>query len=224
MTISYPSGGTPIPAELFTPVGASRGAAVVLAHGADGITDHLTGPWATMMRDYATELAQAGFTVLLPNYFEKTETKPGDKAMQTMLVHMPAWQQALADALNYAATQPGIAPGGLALVGFSLGGHLSLRLRGRVRVLVEFFAPYGTGIGSVASGARHVQIHHGEADRLVDVSNAELIATALKDEGVTPSVHTYDGAGHGFNGADAKNTAARKLSKERTLRFVASHL
>ena len=152
-TISYPSAGMPITAELFSPAGAGRGAAVVIAHGSDGVTDNLSGPWATMMRDYGTELAKGGFHALLPHYFEKTETPPGPAAMQTMLVHMHAWQQALADGLAHAATLPEIAAGRVALVGFSLGGHLSLRLRGMVPVVVEFFAPYITGIGSAASPA-----------------------------------------------------------------------
>jgi dienelactone hydrolase len=221
LTISYLSGGKSISAELFSPAGTARGAAVVIAHGSDGVTDDLNGPWASMMREYGADFAQAGYTALLPHYFDKTGTEPGKPAMQAMFVHLPAWQQALADALAHAATLPGVGAKRVGLVGFSLGGHLSLRLRGQAPMLVEFFAPLLTGIGSVAHGAKHVQIHDGAAD---PIANADLIADVLKDDGITPELHRYPGAGHGFNGADTDNTKARKLSRERTLRFVVDHL
>ncbi len=221
MTISYRSGGKAISAELFPPVGAARGAAVVIAHGSDGVTDDRNGPWATMMRQYGADFAQAGYTALLPHYFDKTGTEPGDAAMRSLFLNLPAWQQALADALKHAAALPGVGAGRVGLVGFSLGGHLGLRVRGQAPVVVEFFAPHLTDIGSVASAAKHIQIHDGTAD---PIANADLIAGVLGDEGIAPELHRYPGAGHGFNGADPDNTKARKLSRERTLQFVADHL
>lgn len=223
-TITYISNGTPIRAELFTPPGKPRGAGVVIAHGSDGVTDNLNGPWAEMMRDYGSALSDAGFTVLLPHYFEKTGTAPGAPAMLAMLMHLQAWQEALGDAVAHLETLSGVTPGRIALLGFSLGGHLSLRLRDRVPVLVEFFAPYLTGLGTAPSTAPHVQIHHGAGDRLVDFANAEQISEALRNEGVRTDPYRYEGAGHGFKGSDPKNAEARSLSKERTLEFVAAHL
>jgi carboxymethylenebutenolidase len=224
MTITYTSGGTPITAELYSPTAAPRGAAVVIAHGSEGLTDDRSGPWGTMIRGYAADLAKAGFSALVPHYFDKTGTKPDRLDVNTALVHLPAWQQTLDDGLAHAATLPGIRPGRLALVGFSLGGHLSLHLRGRVPVLVEFFAPFVPNIGHVASPARHIQIHHGTADVPVNVQHSAWIKDTLVSEGVRPDLKTYDGAGHGFAGADPKNTEARKLSKQRTLKFLSDHL
>ena len=131
----------------------------------------------------------------------------------------------MSDTLARAGTMPGIVRVGL--LGFSLGGHICLRLRGSVKALVEFFAPdllrLG-GVGSAGTGAPHVQIHHGLADSLVPFSDAEAIATTLKHEGTVPELFSYQGAGHGFAGADPNNAKARRLSKERTLAFFSKRL
>ena len=61
-TINYTSRGVAITAELSTPTGAARPRGlVVIAYGSDGLTNNLSGPWATMIRDYAGLLARAGF-------------------------------------------------------------------------------------------------------------------------------------------------------------------
>ena len=222
-TVTFMSSGTAVRAELFDAPGAVRGA-VVIAHGSDGVTDHLSGPWGTMMRDYASAFAGAGFTTLLPFYFDKTGTAPGIPAMQTALLHLQEWQDALAAGIDFAAALPGVPSGKVGLVGFSLGGHLSLRLRGHVPVVVEFFAPHTPWPGPIPHPAQYVQIHHGNKDGPVDVSHAGLIEADLKGETAVLTVHRYDGAGHGFKGTDRDNTEARKLSKERTLQFVAKYL
>lgn len=217
--VTYASGGAPIRAERFTPApGAARGGTVVIAHGSDGVTDHLSGPWATTMRDISQALAKSGFSVLLPYYFEKTGTDPGVPAMQSMFGHMAAWQTALADAVIFTGSAR------VALVGFSLGGHLSLKLRGVVPVVVEFFAPLLNGLGPAPAPRARVQIHHGEDDGLVDVANADQIARLLTEEGAAPDLHRYEKAGHGFGGAKPGDIKALKLAKQRTLDFVSANL
>jgi len=215
-TTTYSSGGTPIFLEIFDPSGTARGGAVVIAHGSDGVVNNSHGPWATMMRGYGEDIARAGFTALLPHYFEKTGTDPGLPAMQSMAAHLGQWQDALGDAITSAASAR------VALVGFSLGGHLSLRLRSRAQVVVEFFAPFAGGLG--AGPGTHVQIHHGTGDTVVNIADADQIADALRAERVTPEIYRYPDAGHGFAGADAANVDAQRLSKERTLRFLNDHL
>jgi dienelactone hydrolase len=171
-----------------------------------------------MMRGFAEALADERVGVLLPYYFDKTGTEPGAAALQTMFGHMAAWQEALADAARFCG-------GRVALVGFSLGGHLSLRLRAAVPVVATISAPSLTGLGPATNrGVPHVQIHHGEADRLVDVGNAGLIAEMLSSEGVVAEVHLYSEAGHGFSGARPGDAAALRLSRERTVEFVSAHL
>ena len=109
----------------------------------------------------------------------------------------------------------GAARGKVALAGFSLGGHLSLRPRGQVPMVVKFFAPHP---------AEHVPIHHGNKHRRLDVPNAGLIDADLRRETAVLSRRCDCGAGHDCTAADQDNTEARKLSKERKRQFVAQHL
>jgi len=61
--------------------------------------DDLTGAWATVIREDATDLAGKGFVVSLPHYFERTDTPPGPPAFEQMRIHRDAWQAAVAAGL-----------------------------------------------------------------------------------------------------------------------------
>ena len=221
--ISIDSHGTAIQAEAFGPAGTPNGAAIVIAHGSDGMKE----PWAAMIREYASELAGKGFTALVPRYFNKTGTDAGPKVFSELPAHLHSWTEAVGDAVTHAKTLPGISPLRVGLLGFSLGGHICLRLRGSAKALVEFFAPELRELGGLGSaGARglQIQIHHGLADMLVPFSNAQRVIAVLKPEGTVPEVFSYEGAGHGFAGADPNNATARRSAKVRTLAFLEKHV
>lgn len=221
---TIPSRGKSITAELYTPAGATTGL-IVVAYGSDGLTDHLSGPWATMIRGYAESLAEKGFTALIPDYLAVTKTQPGPEVFEMIPHCRDEWQEAIADAIDHAKTLSTIDPKRVGLLGFSLGGHLCLRLRAKASVLVEFFAPVLDGIGW-RGALTHAQIHHGEADRVPGTGfpNAVTIADTLKHEGASTELFPYPDAGHGFIGSDQGNTSARDLSKARTLSFFQAHL
>jgi len=225
MTISYTSRGVAITAELSTPTGTPPRGLVVIAYGSDGLTDNLSGPWGTMIRGYADSLAQAGFVALIPDYLGATKTPPGPTVFALIKEQRDYWQEAISDAVSHARSLPSVRATGVGLLGFSLGGHLCLRVPAKAKVLVEFFAPVLDGIGLLGT-LTHAQIHHGKADQLpgTDFSNAEKIMNILKSEGTSTELFPYPGAGHGFIGNDPDNTNARARSKERTMSFFGAHL
>jgi dienelactone hydrolase len=223
--ISYTSRGVAITAELSTPTATSPRGLIVIAYGSDGLTDNLSGPWATMIRDYADSLAREGFVALIPDYLGVTRTPPGPTVFALITEQRDHWEEAISDAINHARSLPSVGATRVGLLGFSLGGHLCLRLRAKAKVLVEFFAPVLDGIGPLGT-LTHAQIHHGKADQLpgTDFSNAEKIMNMLKSEGTSTELFPYPGAGHGFIGNDPDNTSARIQSKERTMSFFGAHL
>lgn len=223
-TINFKSGEAMIPAELFDATGTPNGGVVVIAYGSDGMTDDLNGPWATMIREYADELSRKGFATIIPYYFAKTGTEPGISALEQIPIHVDAWQATVGDAITHAKTLPGVVASRIGLLGFSLGGHICLRLRAQTRVLVAFFAPVLQGLGSAVLTTLHAQVHHGLADNTVPSADAKRIDGLLKGEGATSELFLYDAAGHGFAGNDAKNSTARRESKERAISFVARNL
>jgi carboxymethylenebutenolidase len=228
-TTNFISHGHSIGAEIFAPSGTPNGGAIVLAYGSDGLVDNAHGPWATMMREYAADLADLGFTAAIPDYFQRTGTRPGDidfenGGAQQIWLHRDDWQTTLVDALTFTQGLPGTDPARTGLLGFSLGGHLCLRIAAKAKALVEFFAPLLDSIGP-ATPRLAAQIHHGAADTLVSFAgNADKIDQQLRATGASTEVFGYEGAGHGFAGADAANSEARSLSKARTLKFFAAHL
>jgi dienelactone hydrolase len=178
-----------------------------------------------MIQGYANALVEKGFTAVIPDYLSVTGTKPGAGVFDVMSKYRDTWQAALSDATDQAIELSNIDPRHVGLLGFSLGGHLVLRLRGKAKVLVEFFAPVLDGIGSPGT-LTHAQIHHGQADHTsgTGFENAQTIADTLEREHASTELFAYPGAGHGFVGADQANTSARDLSMARTLSFFATHL
>jgi dienelactone hydrolase len=224
-SITLTSGGKPLPVDIHVPAGKPK-ALVVIAYGSDGLTDDLSGPWKTMIEGFAEAIAAKGFVALIPDYLAFTATQPGPAVLDAIAHHRDAWLLALVDAADQITRQRKLDPQRLGLLGFSLGGHLSLRLRAKARVLVEFFAPVLDGLGMSSIASAHAQIHHGEADRGpgTGVENARTVDAALRREGTATELFTYPGAGHGFIGNDPSSRKARDLSKARTLSFFDAHL
>tara|TARA_R110002073_G_scaffold96276_2_gene222579 strand:- start:1945 stop:2712 length:768 start_codon:yes stop_codon:yes gene_type:complete len=222
---NFTSQGVAITGELYTPAAATNTGLVVIAYGSDGLTDHLTGPWETMIRDYAESLAESGFVALIPDFLAVTGTTPGKTVLLSLIENRDIWQTALSDAIDHGKGLPSVDATRIGLLGFSLGGHLCLRVRAKAKILVEYFAPALDGIG-FAGKLTHAQIHHGKADHFpgTGFANAKAINDELEREGTSTELFAYSGAGHGFIGSDQANSNARKQSKKTTLTFFQTHL
>jgi dienelactone hydrolase len=225
--ITIPSGTTKIPGELYSPSGTASTGLVVIAYGTDGFEDTANGPWKTMIRGYAEELAKRGFFALVPDYFRRTGTTPGIPAADVIRTKHGDWEQALVDSVTHARTMARVDSARIGLLGFSLGGYLCLSIRAAAKplALVEYFAPKFDGIGP-AGRVPHAQIHHGEEDHgpATDFSNAAAIEAILTLEKTAVTLFPYKGAGHGFAAKDKANMEASTLSRTRTLAFFATHL
>jgi hypothetical protein len=64
---NFMSGGVPIREEVFSLGSGHNGGVVILAYGSDGLVDNRDGQWATMIRGYASDIAQNGFLALIPD-------------------------------------------------------------------------------------------------------------------------------------------------------------
>jgi dienelactone hydrolase len=225
----FVSGGVHIGTDLYPPAGPANKAAIILAYGSDGLIDNKNGAWATTIGKHAQALALKGFHALVPDYFLRTRTPPNSIDYQhggadVVLMNKGAWQSTLADAVQYAKTVPGIDPSRIGLLGYSLGGYLSLRLRAQAKAIVAFFPPLMDGIGPGTTAGLPVQIHYGDQDPLKFATNAGPIQRELEDGGAVVKVHCYLGANHGFSGSDPANTDASAKSKARMIEFFEASL
>jgi dienelactone hydrolase len=184
-TINIKSGEAMIPAEVSYPTGTPSGGVVVIAYGSDGLTDALNGPWASMIREYADELSRTGVATIIPDYFAKTGTKPRRPALEQIAIHVDTWQATVGDAITQAKTLSSVIASRVGLLGFSLGGHICLKLRAQAKVLVVFFAPELQGLGSASLSTLPAQVHHGLADNTVPFADAQRIDRLLRGEGAT---------------------------------------
>ncbi|HEV7878408.1 MAG TPA: dienelactone hydrolase family protein [Bradyrhizobium sp.] len=222
---SFMSGTQKITTKVFRPSGPANGGVVIIAYGSEGLTDDLHGTWKTMIEGYADDLTKKGFVVSVPDYFARTNTTP-PVSPELILPNRPAWQATLADAVIHAKKLADVDGSRIGLLGFSLGGHLCLRLRASAKVLVEFFAPRFDGIGSSDSLTLHTQIHHGAADQLVlyELNGKKIFDELRASYPSTTTEFVYKGANHGFIGTDPDNTKARDDSKARTIAFFEAQL
>ena len=210
---AFVSGGRTVAMERFDAPGGGRRPAVLLLHGADGMT------YGDRYRMGARVLASAGYHVFLPHYFDRTGERRASYA--TIGSNFGAWSETVLDALNAVAGEPGVDPRRLGLLGTSLGGALGLAVAAddrRVRALADYF---GFLPESVAAGARRLPptlVLHGARDSIVPVSNAYAIEALLKRLGVPHEVHVYPDQAHGFAGAAQFDAA------QRTAAFFGRHI
>jgi len=224
--IDIPPGTPQFTAELYKPSGTAKAGLVVLAYGTDGFVDNARGPWKTMMRGYAEDLASRGLFALIPDYFAKTKSPHDGPAAELILTKRHEWARALVDTVTHARTLPRVDASRIGMLGFSLGGYLCLlgRAAAKPKALVVFFAPIFDGIGPAGS-VPVAQIHHGTNDTgPTDFANAAKIKGLLKLEGTDVTVLEYKDATHGFAGPTPADKKAAADSKAATVKFFETRL
>lgn len=217
----------PLSPELANPGNEPVGL-VVIAYGIDGYTNHLNGPWREMIEKFAEELEASGFAVSIPDYLTATNLAPGQNLWESIPLYRDKWQDVVSQAIDEAEALPGVDASRIGLLGFSLGGHLCLRLRARAKVVVGYFAPLLPLLGGIdaAGPIEFVQIHHGEADPLppTNPAVAAQIRQIISKEGTPTELWLYPGAGHGFGSGSDADDEALAVSNTRTVECFAERL
>ena len=211
---TFESQGKTITVEQFEPKAPGKYPVAVVLHGSGGMT---VGGF--MVRNLACELARQGYVVVLPHYFDQTDTTIAD--IKTMVVKFPTWMKTVADASTYALSLPNARGDRLALVGFSLGAYLSLSTSTfdpRVKVVVDYFGGLPDLLKIRADRLPPTLILHGDADPIVPVSEAEKLEKLLETNHIPFEKKIYAGAGHGFFGASDKDAT------DRVVKFLSQHM
>jgi dienelactone hydrolase len=115
--------------------------------------------------------------VFLPSYFFGGNLSEASLDPNTHL-------KTLTDALDYATTQPGAADQHVALIGFSLGGGLSLALAessttGHIQAVFDFYGPTTPDTLKNAGKLPPTLILHNKPDGIVPISNSQDLDAAL---------------------------------------------
>jgi carboxymethylenebutenolidase len=179
------------------------------------------------MREVCDEFAAQGYAVIAPALFDRVQRgvelgyRPEDMAAgREMRAKVPE-AGTLAD-VEAAAKAFGGAR--LGIVGYCWGGTVAWWGATRTHAFKAAVGWYGGGIAGTCTEHPNcpVQLHFGEQDRGIPLSDVEKIRQA--QPGV--EIFVYEGAGHGFGCTDRDSFKrdARDLAQERTLSFLEAHL
>jgi len=168
---------------------------------------------------FAQLLANQGFAVFVPHYFEPSGIGwASDAVIQR---EFPNWMRIVHEAISYASQRATADPGCVGLIGFSLGAYLALSLAvedKRIKAVVDFFGGMPDYFAERLNGMPPVLILHGEQDRTVPITEAHKIASLLEERKLTYEMKLYRNSGHGFGTLDMMDAA------KRTYFFLKKHL
>jgi carboxymethylenebutenolidase len=192
--LSTQSGGHRIRIDKYATSRSGKHPAILVLHGAGGPL--LDGP---EMRRVARQLAEAGNTVYLVHYFNRTGTIFGfDSSMQK---NFAVWLATVRDCIRV-AQQDRANPSPVGIYGYSLGGFLALSAASdnpAVGAVVEHAGGIWNGKAELFKHMPPVLIVHGERDRRVPFQKyAQPLAGALRKGGATFQTRFFPEEGHVF--------------------------
>lgn len=202
MQTTYLSGGKSVGIDVFVPPQTGEYPIVLALHGSSGLYSG-SGQFPQI-------LADRGFIVFLPHFFETTGTTRATPL--TIRDNFPTWTVAISDALDFAQDHARTDRRRIGIVGFSLGAYLALALasqQSRVKAVVDFF---GGMPDHFAEQVRHlppVLILHGDHDTVVPVSEAHKIEALYRARQAPYEMKIYPNANHGFNGFNMLDAGQR---------------
>ncbi len=211
MQSTYLSGGKAVGIDVFVPPQAGEYPIVLALHGSSGLHSG--------SNQFPQMLADRGFVVFLPHFFETTGTTRASPLI--IRDNFPTWTIALSDALDFAQDHPQSDRRRIGIVGFSLGAYLGLALasqQSRVKAVVDFFGGMPDHFAEQVRQLPPVLILHGDRDTVVPVSEAHKIEALYRAREAPYEMKIYPNANHGFNGFNMLDAG------QRTYFFLKKHL
>lgn len=202
---------------LAEPAGMPRGG-VVVAQEIFGVNAHI--------RSIADRLAGAGYTAIVPAFFDHLESgvelgyDAESQRRGVALASQLSFDRVIEDVGS--AAQSIESAGRVACVGFCWGGTVAFLAAARLAMPAVSF--YGSrNVRFLDEPVRApVQFHFGATDRSIPPAAIQR----HRDEVAGAEVHVYPEAGHGFN-CDLRasyHAGSAALAWQRTLDFLARHL
>ena len=198
-SIEFASNGGTAPGYLVTPDGGP-GPGVVVVQEWWGLNPGI--------KEMADRLGAAGFVALVPDLYhgELAGHEEMDKAAQLMGALPPdRAARDMSGAVDYLAGHDAVTGDGIGVVGFCMGGMLSLILAAnrpdRIKAVVPFYGfPQGDTEPDWAPMTAVVRGHMAENDDFFGPDAAHALETKLQGLGKDVTFTVHPGTGHAFMG------------------------
>ncbi|MBI5878870.1 MAG: dienelactone hydrolase family protein [Chloroflexi bacterium] len=196
--VSFKSNGASADGYLALPP-AGHGPAVIVIQEWWGLVPHI--------KDVADRYAQAGFVALAPDlYHGKATSEPGDAGKLMMALNILQAEKDLRGAVDYLLAHPATAGKKVGVVGFCMGGALSLYAASTnpdtVGACIIYYGGHPNVKPDLAALKAPVLGFYGERDSGVTPASALALQSQLQALGKRMDVHIYPGAGHAFFNSD----------------------
>lgn len=176
-------------------------------------------------------LAVAGFVGLAPDIFHPLpeSVKDGREYEKYLGKHTDLDElDDIQAGASFLRAQSYVRAGGMGTLGFCHGGRMALLFSARSRDIdaVVAFHPAPMQAAELTRLTVPVQVHHGTADRAVEVSHARELEKMLKAQKTPVELWLYEGADHGFLAYTRPmyQPDAAQLAWKRTVTFLRAHL
>lgn len=173
----------------------------------------------------ADRLAAQGMRVLVPDLYRGKLAASGEEANHLMsgLDFVDACDQDLAGAIRH------LGPGPVGVMGFCMGGALTVAAAARLPGVAAAVCFYGVPPRELADPARITipfQGHFATRDDWCTPAVAAQLESAMRAAGRSPEIHHYEADHAFFNAArpEVHDAAAAALAWQRSLAFLQQHL
>ena len=211
------------------------------AHGYLALPEQGSGPgiiviqewWGLVdnIKDVADRFATAGFAALAPDLYHGSATKSPDEAGKLMMaLNIAETEKDLRGAVDHLLAQPSVRGKKVGVVGFCMGGQLSLFAASKnsaIGACVDFYGLHPNVKPDWAGLKAPVLGLFAENDAYVNPAAVGELQKTLESHGVSADVHIYPAVAHGFfnnTRPEVHNAAAAADAWARVLKFFGQHL
>jgi len=220
--VFFPSNGGTTPGYLARPSDNERHRGLVIIQEWWGLVPHI--------KAVADRFAHEGFITLAPDLYHGQQAEEPDEARKlAMELDRDRAVDEIAAAMAYLRTMGAVSPKKIGVVGWCMGGSLTLATAAQVEEVGAAVVFYGhpRDLEIVNQIQAPIIGFYGEQDRGIPVDTVREIERMLKESGTPHQFHIYAEAGHAFfNDArpSAFNAKAAEDAWSRTLNWLREHL
>jgi carboxymethylenebutenolidase len=220
--VEFSSNGSTATGYLSKPK-SGTGPGVIVIQEWWGLVDHI--------KDVADRFAREGFVALAPDlYHGKTAKSPDEAGKLFMALNIDRAEKDLRGATQFVLAQEETAGEKVGIVGFCMGGQLSLYAacaNANVGACVNFYGIHPNVHPNIAGLQAPVLGFFAEKDGSVTPEAARKLEAQLKGAAKQVEFHIYPGVSHAFfndTRAEVYNERCAKESWQRLLQFFRNHL